>query len=344
MCVVLVGLALMFLWPGPSAAPRPAPTPQQIAAREEALSRATVFTTPIDLAADPNTGVIDVHLTACTFIPSQPTGTTPKFDCRLESGEKIKVKYGWTREIPVEIAATRLLGALGFGADRMSKVDIVRCYGCVVDPFHVRSFARILHLGGAFDSHLNFNHAIDFVNVSVERRLVGAAIEAGAEKGWAFYELSKIDPARGGATRAEVDALRLMAMLLNHWDNKPENQRLLCEGQKHTGCDHPLAMIQDAGSDFGPYKMNLKKWRQTPIWSDVPTCTLSMKTLPFEGATFSDVRISEDGRRLLGDRLTKLAPAQVKALFTMAGFDDANEWADAFQEKIREITDRPPCE
>ena len=65
---------------------------------------------------------------------------------------------------------------------------------------------------------------------------------------------------------------------------------------------------------------------------------------PFEGATFSDVRISEDGRRLLADRLTKLAPAQVKALFTMAGFDDANEWADAFQEKIRQITDRPPCE
>ena len=344
MCVVLVGLALMFLWPGPSAAPRPAPTPQQIAAREEALSRATVFTTPIDLATDPNTGVIDVHLTACTFIPSQPSGTTPKFDCRLESGQKIKVKYGWTREIPVEIAATRLLGALGFGADRMSKVDIVRCYGCVVDPFHVRSFARILHLGGAFDSHLNFNHAIDFVNVSVERRLEGAAIEAGAEKGWAFYELSKINPARGGATRTEVDALRLMAMLLNHWDNKPENQRLLCEGEKDIGCDHPLAMIQDAGSDFGPYKKNLKKWRETPIWSDVRSCTLSMKKLPFEGSTFPDVRITEDGRRLLAGRLTKLPPAQVKALFAGAGFGDANEWADAFQEKIRQITDRPPCE
>src|SRR5207244_6299726 len=111
--VVLVGLALMFLWPGSSAAPRPAPTPQQIADREDALARARVFTTPFDLATDPNTGVIDPHLTICTFIPSQPTGTTPKFDCRLDSGEKVKVKYGWTREIPVEIAAKRHLGDLG---------------------------------------------------------------------------------------------------------------------------------------------------------------------------------------------------------------------------------------
>src|SRR5439155_6745699 len=156
---VVLGLALMFLWPGSSAAPRPVPTPQQMAARDEALARAKVFTTSIDLTTDPNTGVIDPHLTTCTLIPSEPTGTTPKFDCRLDNGEKIKVKYGWTREIPAELAATRLLRALGFGADRMSKVDVVRCYGCVVDPFHVRSFARVLHVGDAFDRHLNFSHA-----------------------------------------------------------------------------------------------------------------------------------------------------------------------------------------
>ena len=68
----------------------------------------------------------------------------------------------------------------------------------------------------------------DFKKVSVERNFDGEAIEVGSERGWAFYELDKIDPARGGATRDEVDALRLMAIFLHHWDNKSSNQRLTC--------------------------------------------------------------------------------------------------------------------
>jgi hypothetical protein len=95
---------------------------------------------------------------------------------------------------------------------------------------------------------------MDFVNVAVERKLKGDGVEAGGEKGWAFYELAKIDPARGGASRAEVDALRLMAVFLNHWDNKGPNQRLVCEGDQPAPCAHPLAMMQDVGSDFGPRK------------------------------------------------------------------------------------------
>ena len=64
--------------------------------------------------------------------------------------------------------------------------------------------------------------------MSVERNFDGEAIEVGFERGWAFYELDKIDASRGGATRAEVDALRLMAIFLHHWDNKSSNQRLTC--------------------------------------------------------------------------------------------------------------------
>ena len=61
-----------------------------------------------------------------------------------------------------------------------------------------------------------------------------------------------IDPSRGGATRDEVDALRLMAVFLHHWDNKSSNQRLTCVGPTTPDCAHPLAMIQDVGSEFGP--------------------------------------------------------------------------------------------
>ena len=33
----------------------------------------------------------------CKYKPDEVTGTTPKFDCVLENGEKFKVKYGYTQ-------------------------------------------------------------------------------------------------------------------------------------------------------------------------------------------------------------------------------------------------------
>ena len=40
-----------------------------------------------------------------------------------------------------------------------------------------------------------------------------------------------------------------------------------------------------------------------------------MKWMPYDGGTFEDMKISEEGRRLLGDRLKQLPRAQIEALF-----------------------------
>jgi hypothetical protein len=325
------------------------PTSQEVKARTDALARALVMDHDrfdpgaIDFAKDPNDGVIDPELVTCRFLPTAPTGTTTKFDCELPNGEKVKVKYGWTKEIQAEIAATRLLDALGFGADRMSMVKTVRCFGCVVAPFHVRVAMHKLRLLDAFDNHLEYDHSIDFPNAAIERKLDGETVEAGDLKGWSFDELARIDAARGGSTRAEIDALRLMAMFLNHWDNKTQNQRLICVGSESADCAHPLAMIQDAGSTFGPHKLDLEAWSRSPLWSDAKTCTISMKHLPYNGATFVDVRISEEGRRLLGERLKPLSATQIERLFTAAGFEDVPQWVAAFQARARQVWDRDAC-
>ena len=168
-----------------------------------------------------------------------------------------------------------------------------------------------------------------------------------------WNELSAIDPTVGGATHAEVDAFRLMAMFLNPCDNKASNQRLVCPSvpgsEKHTDpdqapqCDHPLAMIQDVGSTFGPKKVNLHAWNESPVWADAASCTISMKHLPYHGGTFPDVSISEEGRRLLSDRLTKVTASQLTVLFTNARFDDVDHWVAAFERKVDEIAHRPPC-
>lgn len=345
LALVCVGLTLAFMWPGSSAAP----TEDKSGERDEVLARARVMKDghvvagAADFSLDPNAGLIDPDLTTCRFIPSEPTGTAPKFDCRLDDGTVVKVKYGWTREIPAEVAATRLLQALGFPADHMSRVAVLRCVGCGFSPFHTRVPAYLLGVLDVLDRRIDYSRSSEFENVAVERKLEGDGISAGGGKGWGFHELSDIDPSRGGATRAEVDALRLMAVFLVHWDNKAPNQRLNCEEGEDPSCEHPVAMLQDLGSTFGPYKVHLEGWATMPIWADVDSCTLSMKNLPYRGGTFQDVRISEEGRRLLGDRLAQLSRTQINALFVAAGFDDVDRWVAAFQDKVRQIADRSPC-
>ena len=329
----------------------PAPPEKEWRARTHALARARVFrddarfdASTIDFTIDPNSGVIDLQLTTCKYKPGEVTGTTPKFDCELPNGDKIKVKYGWTREIPSEIVSTRLLDALGFGADRVSRVETVRCYGCPIQPFHTRSLTEMLGVTRFFDERINYGAYRDFHEVSAERNLDGEAIEVGKERGWAFWELKHIDPSSGGATRAEVDALRLMAMFLHHWDNKTANQRLICVGAETADCQHPLAMIQDTGSAFGPKKIDLDNWRSRRVWAgDRSHCRLSMKDMPYGGGTFNDVTITEGGRRLLGERLRQISPEQIGSLFDAAGLKNVPQWVSVFQDKVRQIVERPSC-
>jgi len=339
-----LGLGVMLFCSGPFGAQTSRPDALALQARDRALVGARIFDPSLsDSGADrPNT-LVDRSLTTCSFVPGEPTGTTPKFDCRLGTGEKIKVKYGWTREIAVEAAATWLLRRLGFGADRVWRVKRLRCYGCVISPFHVQLVASMLHLSRPFASHLNYNHAIDFVNVSVERKLDGESVEADSVKGWGFDELAKITPSAGGASAAEVDALRLMAVFLNHWDNKPSNQRLVCVHAKSAQCEHPVAMIQDTGSDFGPYKLNLDHWRTSPVWSDHSRCSVSMRHLPYHGGTFQDVRISEPGRRLLLQRLMDVSEPELSAIFQDAGFPQSDQWVAAYLDRVAKIRESPPC-
>ena len=190
----------------------------------------------------------------------------------------------------------------------------------------------------------------------IERQLEGEKIEAADDQGWAWSELERINPASGGSPLAEVDALRLLAIVLAHWDNKSANQRLTClpGGERPDGrCTTPLAMIQDLGATFGPTRVDLPTWRSLPVWSDRATCTVSMKSLPYEGATFRDHRISEGGRLMLLGLLEQLSTGQLEDLFAasrMVAHDhlaaearNATAWARAFQDKIAQIRTAGPC-
>ena len=341
------------------------PEGEAAALRDDALRRAQVWREPaqpiedVDLSRTAGDArPLDTPVLACKFLPQPLSGTTPKFDCILPGGEVVKVKYGRTPEIHAELAATRLLAALGFGADRMYLLPRLRCHGCPRDPFRTYRALGLARMDEAYNRRLDYDAFTEFEWVSVERRLDAPAIAAPGVKGWAFHELAAIDPAKGGAPRAHVDALRLMAAFLHHWDNKAENQRLVCLDDSPGGpdrrCTRPLLMIQDAGATFGPVKANLAGWRRLPVWADRRACTVSMHALPYSGATFPDARVTEAGRAQLARALAALSPAQIEDLFRDARFPefhagtddqrDLDAWVSAFRHRVDQIATAGPCE
>jgi len=331
---------------------------------DRALRRAQVWiepATPIEKArlgenpAGPDSFASD-QVVECRFKPGGISGSTPKFECELRDGGKVKVKYGVRNpEVYTEVAASRLLSALGFPTDRMYVVGRVRCFGCPSDPFEgLQCVNEGTPIARCFP-RLDYSRAEEFTPAVIERPVEGRRIETEKARGWKWEELAKIDPAAGGATRDQVDALRLLAVLLVHWDNKANNQRLVCLGTKGAAakCDRPLAMVQDLGSTFGPDKLDLDKWAATPIWVDAATCSVSMKQLPYGGSTFPDTRITEGGRKFLSGRLRRLSTAQIRELFEGARIAsyphktekarDVDQWVRAFEDKVRAIVDRAPC-
>jgi hypothetical protein len=150
--------------------------------------------------------------------------------------------------------------------------------------------------------------------------------------------------------------LRLVAILLAHWDNKGANQKLICppDAEAPDGtCRTPLAVIGDLGGTFGPRKVDLTNWRQVPIWVDAPACRVAMTTLPYAGATFRDAQISEEGRRFALTLLRALTREQLDTLFTASGVTSfphvlaeahqAQAWTDTFLDKVRQIEAGGPC-
>lgn len=331
--------------------------------RNQIFARAAIFVSSPD-----NIGAVDLSRNAdapldpdaamkCQYVPRASSGTTPKFDCRLPDHTIVKVKYN-SPEVPAEVAATRLLRALGFPADQVSLVHELVCDGCGATPFEFRTWADALFIGPVADrAHPFAQHTFEWV--SMQRRFNAKSIEPAGVPGWNFFDLMRIDPAKGGASRAEVDALRLMNVFLANWDNKTPNQRLVCLDRKKRdvddsdpqACRQPLAMLQDVGATFGPDKVNLAHWAHVPIWSDTASCVVDMKTMPW--ATFPPVAITEAGRVLFATRMRQVSERQIADLFRGARFPEAawgdrpaadvTPWVQTFLDKVRQIADRPPC-
>jgi hypothetical protein len=329
--------------------------PDAAARRRELLRRAS----PRHLEPDtdallPAPSLPDGHpltgdLPACRFLVSAPSGTSAKFDCVFDGGEVVKVKYGRNPEIHAEAAATALLTRLGYAADAVHIVPRLRCYGCPRFPFTTMKLLTYTLGEGLMSPHGYARGYTDFDWVSVERKWPAAAIETDSQEGWAWWELND-----STAPPDEIDAFRLLAVFLGHWDNKSDNQRLVCmDADAGPACARPVLMMTDVGATFGPTKLNRARWHDLPVWADSRACAASMRALPFHGGTFPDTRISEAGRALLARRLSQLSDADVRRIFAEARVpqfqsatddeQDLRAWVNAFRHRLAQIVDAGPC-
>ena len=301
-------------------------------------------------AGPPGDGAFSFRETVrCSYLDKTLEGRSPKFACRIGDTDEVKVKYGGSNgEVYGEVLATRLLWALGFGADAMYPVNVI-CRGCP------DSLGGIKMTSG----ESRFDPAV------IERKLAGAEWPANGRPGWSWRELDEIAADARGATRAQRDALKLLAVFLQHTDTKPQQQRILCLDGRKKGeadtCDRPFLLINDLGLTFGRATqtnaneksgVNLAAWRKTPVWKEGAACVGNLPR-SFTG-TLSDPRVSEEGRAFLADLLSQLTDRQVHDLFEAArvelrlrapenvssGFATVEEWAEAFADKRRQITER----
>jgi hypothetical protein len=289
----------------------------------------------LDLRAGPGgKGAFQPNETVtCDYVEGKLHGSNRKFGCAVGPDDVAKVRYGsHNREVHASVIATRLLWALGFGADRVYPVQ-VRCRGCSSDPWHHPERGKGEHL---------------FAPAVIERRPAGQDVADDSGKtGWSWRELDLVDERFGGATVAQRDALKLLAAFMQHTDSKREQQRLLClpGGLRADGqCAKPFLMLHDVGLTFGrantfnsadTASVDLDKWATTPVWKEGEVCVAHLSKSAT--GTLENPRISEAGRRFLANLLMQLSDRQLQDLFEVAGVDRTAEWVDAFKRKRAEI-------
>jgi hypothetical protein len=284
----------------------------------------------------------------CRYVEKKLSGTTQKFECAI-GDDVVKVRYGAKNgEVHGAVLASRLLWALGFGADAVYPVRVT-CRGCPSDPWKERARVAGEHV---------FDPAV------IERKPKGHEMNSENGGGWAWPELDLVDERQGGAPRAQRDALKLLAVFMQHTDNKGEQQRLLCLPDGPTGkneCDKPFMMLHDVGLTFGQANhfnrasvgsVNFDQWSRAPMWKgDGAACVGHMSKS--STGTLGDPKISEAGRQFLADRLLQLTDRQLRDLFEVARVDlrsrrpdsdeppaSIDEWVAAFKHKRDAIVTR----
>lgn len=320
--------------------------------RSEAIRKASIFTPKAVADANITTGPeqkkkqFQFHFNdkvTCEFVTpgQQMGGNTPKFLCKVTKVESLdgqvqtltdqmdddplKVKFGAdNREVYAEIVSSRLLWALGFYTDAWFPIR-VDCTNCPSDP----------ESGSGNRAPRTYNQA------SVVRKFAGHKmyLTGNEDEGWSWKEFDELN----GRPTYEKDGLKLMAAFISHSDNKPPQQRLVCDDVNMdtttkpvtTTCTESRMVVQDVGATFGSggaftnnktAKINIHEWSGKPVWKKVgsvndaqpPQCQAVLHKSLTAKDGLADPVISEEGRRFTAGLMCQLSDQQITDMFKLS--------------------------
>jgi hypothetical protein len=281
--------------------------------------------------------------------------------------DKIKVKYLMppglnhdTRynEVFTEIAATRILWALGFPADHVYPVASSTCIGCTSDPFkdNLKDNKASVHDAG-----------VVFKVAAVGRDMPWDSIDPEDDETWSWREVAGFYSSGQFSRRQKVeyDAYRMALGLFTYHNAIDIQNRVTCAAWKPDAsnpkiCAQPMIFVQDVGSTFGKPgsflsanpRGKFSAWKSQTVFKNLDACELRY---PLDG----DSRPLKEAQDLLVKRLASLDRERVLAIFRVARFDlmdkeqldrlhgdgaaALNEWTDTFMSRIAEIGKARNC-
>jgi hypothetical protein len=306
--------------------------------------------TPGNIRSGQKTNLTNDQAITCDYVPEKKQelgGSTPKFRCIGSGGQTYHVKYGKPKAYTA-VVASRLLWALGYGADISTPVRVI-CNGCPHDPWN-----HPVKISG----RTRFDEAvIDELQKGKEITLSGKT-----EVGWSWKkDLPLVSEQKGGAPKAQVDGLKLLSALIQHVDSKPAQQKLICRPKDYDAkgdtCRQPYMYVHDFGNTFGSgglkvHPLNFREWAGKRVWKDSRKCVADVQQNVGNGDDgLNYPKISEEGRVFLAHLLSQLIANRdnVVAIFDAAHIGNvdhthtAKDWAAVFIEKAQEVIDHSPC-
>jgi hypothetical protein len=194
-----------------------------------------------------------------------------------------------------------------------------------------------------------------FYPAAMEERLDVVPIEQKKDQGWSWKSLKHVDPKAGGATRAEIDALKLLTAFVQNSDNKSKQNALACprdaieEGNGgQATCRRPILYVDDLGDVFGnggfvtgyEGRVDYEAWKRVPVWRNTDTCTARLKGIGgiLRTSTMSNPRIGEAGRALLAAQLAQLSDTQIADMFRASRIETLHQTTGDGGTGRREVT------
>ena len=296
-------------------------------ARRDAIRRAQVWEKTDIRAMDmkagpPGHGAFDAGTARrLPLRPKQMSGNSPKFTCVIPPDDEVKVKFGRDNgEVYAEVAATpAVLGARFPGRSHVPGEGPLR--GLPAEPRMPRRQER----------------RADPVRSGVNRAQVQRArADRRRARGWAWPELDDVQETAGGAPMAQRDALKLLAVFVQHTDNKARaaavDLRRSERGRGAARCEHPVMMVNDLGQTFGRSNLfnrdavgsvNLDEWTAAQVWSDPKRCIGDLP--PSQTGTSQNPADQRVGPEVSVGPAEQLTDQQLHDLFEVARFEDRTE-------------------